>query len=266
MEAHLALIAGSGYDRGAQALTSNVVLWPRVSVLIANTASFIKLTAQQQATLRQAAAALRDERPNQIRSEEAEGLLVLCRRGMRTVTADDAGAEGLLRAVAPVYQEITRDPLGKKLIDEVRRLRSDVVAGTNASVTCEGAASPDPGTAEATELDGAWTACTTREELLAAGAESGEDQPGNYGCFVFEFERGKFWLYRPGSSPGASGRPVTADGTYRLEAGNRITLTHTNGDVFQYTWSVFEDTLSFRKSGVGGATGYVVKPWTRVTP
>ena len=165
-----------------------------------------------------------------------------------------------------MYQEIERDPLSKELIDEVRRLRSDVVPGANASVSCEAVASPDPGTAEATELDGAWTACTTREELLAAGAESGEDQPGNYGCFVLEFERGKFWLYRPGSSPGASGRPVNADGTYRLEADNRITLTRTNGDVFQFAWSVFEDTLSFRKTGIGGPTGFIVKPLTRVNP
>jgi TRAP-type C4-dicarboxylate transport system substrate-binding protein len=62
MEAHLALIGHAGYDRGAQALTANVVLWPRVSVLIANTASFTKLTAQQQAILREAAGSVRDER------------------------------------------------------------------------------------------------------------------------------------------------------------------------------------------------------------
>jgi hypothetical protein len=163
-----------------------------------------------------------------------------------------------------VYQEIERDPLSKELIGEVRRLRSDVAVGANASVSCEADASPDPGTAEATELDGAWEACTTREELLAAGADSGEDQPDNYGCFVLEFELGQFWLYRPGSAPGATGRPVTADGMYRLEPGNMITLTLTNGYVFQFVWSVFEDTLSFRKAGVGGPTGYIVKPFTRV--
>jgi TRAP-type transport system periplasmic protein len=263
MEAHLAIVAVDGYDRDAQALTANVVLWPRVSVLIANTASFTKLTPQQQAILRQAAAALRDQRPNQIRSEEAEGLLIVCRRGLRTVTVNDAEAAELLRAVAPVYTEIARDPLSKELIDEVRRLRSDVAAGANASVRCEAGASPDPGTAEATELDGAWEACTTREEFLAAGADSAEDQPDNYGCFVLEFERGQFWLYPPGSSPGATGQPADANGTYRLEADNKITFNLEDGEVFQFVWSLFKDTISFRRSGVGGPTGYIVKPFTR---
>jgi hypothetical protein len=264
MEAHLALIAGGEYDRDAQALTSNVVLWPRVSVLVANTAAFGKLTTGQQAILRQAAGLAREERPGQITFEEAEGLLVLCRRGLRIVTIDDGEAEDLRRAVEPVYAAIERDPVSKKVLAEVRRLRSDVAAGANAIVSCEAGASPDPGTAEATELDGAWEACTTREEFLAAGADSGEDQPDNYGCFVLEFERGQFWLYRPGSSAGGSTRPATADGTYRLEPNNRITLTLTSGYVFQFIWSLFEDTLSFRKSGVGGPTGYIVKPFTRV--
>jgi TRAP-type C4-dicarboxylate transport system substrate-binding protein len=263
MEAHLALVAGAGYDRDAQALTSNVVLWPRVSVLVANTAAFGKLAAEQQAIVRHAAALAREERPNQITSEEGEGLLLLCKRGLRTVTIDDGEAEALRRAVEPVYEAIERDPLGKKVLAEVRRLRSEVAAGANASVSCEVGASPDPGTAEATELDGAWEACTTREEFLAAGADSREDQPGNYGCFVLEFERGQFWLYRPGSSPGATGRPGDAGGTYRLEADNKITLILDDGEVFQFVWSLFKDTLSFKKSGVGGPTGYIVKPFTR---
>jgi TRAP-type C4-dicarboxylate transport system substrate-binding protein len=263
MEAHLALIGNAGYDRNAVALTSDVVLWPRVSVLVANTAAFGKLTAEQQAIVRHAAALSREERPNQIRSEEAEGLLILCRRGLRTVTINDAEAEGLLRTVAPVYQEIERDPLSKELIDEVRRLRSDVAAGANASVSCGEGASPDPGSAAATELDGAWTACTTREELLAAGADASEDQPDNFGCFVLEFERGRFRTYRPESSTEV-GRPVNADGTYDLEADNRITFNLDNGEKFEFVWSVFQDTLSFRKTGIGGPTGFIVKPFTRV--
>jgi hypothetical protein len=150
----------------------------------------------------------------------------------RAVTIDDEEA-GLRRAVEPVYEAIERDPLSKKVLAEVRRLRSDVAAGANALVSCEEGASPDPGTAEVTELDGAWEACTTREELLAAGADSGEDQPDNYGCFVLEFERGQFWLYRQGH--GRRNRP--ADGAYPLEADNRITLNLDNGEMFQFVWS-----------------------------
>ena len=98
---------------------------------------------------------------------------------------------------------------------------------------------------------------------MAAGADSGEDQPGNYGCFVFEFERGQFWLYRPESLPRSTGRQDSAAGTYRLEADNRITFYRDTGEVFQFLWSVFEGTLSFRKTGIGGPTGFIVKPFTR---
>jgi hypothetical protein len=159
------------------------------------------------------------------------------------------------------FREMT---ISMKLILAVAAVIVVAVVGANILPRQGGVGGPAPTSLQ--ELEGAWEACTTREEFLAAGADSGEDQPENYGCFVLEFERGQFWLYRPGSPGAAAVRPANANGTYRLEPNNRITLVLTDGEEFQFVWSVLEDSISFRKTGVGGPTGYIVKPFARVNP
>jgi hypothetical protein len=81
-------------------------------------------------------------------------------------------------------------------------------------------------------------------------------------CFVLRFER-SLLVYRPGSSPGTLGATFDADGTFELGmADQSITFNLENGELFTYAWSLFEDTLSFKKISVG-PTALVVKPLTR---
>ena len=103
----------------------------------------------------------------------------------------------------------------------------------------------------------------TWDELLAAGADAGENNAGNIGCHVLRFEGNRFWVYRPGSEPGSLGAGFDADGTFEIdEADQSITFNLEDGYRFVYTWSLFEDTLSFRKVSYG-PTALVVKPFTR---
>ena len=103
----------------------------------------------------------------------------------------------------------------------------------------------------------------TWEEMLAAGADAGENNRGNLGCQVMRFEGDRFWNYRPGAEPGSHGAGFEADGTFDIdESDQSITFNAENGERFIYTWSLFEDTLSFKKVSFG-PTNLVVKPFTR---
>jgi hypothetical protein len=112
-------------------------------------------------------------------------------------------------------------------------------------------------------LEGAWEVCVTWEEMEAAGADAGENNQDNLGCHVLRFEGDRFWVYRPGSKPGSIGATLNADGTFDIsEEDQSITFNLNNGERFDYTWSLFEDTLSFKKVSFG-PTAFVVKPYTR---
>jgi hypothetical protein len=99
--------------------------------------------------------------------------------------------------------------------------------------------------------------------MLAAGADAGENHRDNIGCQVLRFQGDRFFSYRPGSEPGSLGATMGADGTFEIdESAQSITFDLENGERFVYAWSLFEDTLSFRKVS-SGPTALVVKPFTR---
>jgi hypothetical protein len=263
MEAHVDLIARAGYDEGADSLASDVVLWPRVSVLFANAAAFDRLSPEQQAALSQAAIDARAGRLTEIGWEEDEGLTNLCRRGIELIAVGPSALEELKKAVAPVYDAIARDPLAAAVMEDARRLGAGTSGPTPIECT-ESPAIPTPSRAASpSPLEGAWEACVTWDELLAAGADAGENNPSNIGCHVMRFEGDRFWVYRPGSKPGSHDAGFTADGTFEIDkADQSITFDLEDGYRFVFTWSLFEDTLSFRKVSFG-PTALVVKPFTR---
>lgn len=264
MEAHLSLIAHAGYDDGADSLASDVVLWPRLSVFFANAAAFDRLSPYQRTALRQAAVDTRPDRQAEILLEEAEGLSILCRRGVKLTAVGAPGLEELRRAVAPVYDTIALDPLAAGVMEDARRLAVTVSGQAPALACANAAAGPTPSSvASPSPLEGAWEACVTWEELLAAGADAGENNPDNIGCFVLRFQGDRFGFYRPGSQPGSPGATFDPDGTFAIgDADQSITFNLDNGERFEYVWSLFEDTLSFRKVS-SGPTGLVVKPLAR---
>ena len=120
-------------------------------------------------------------------------------------------------------------------------------------------------------LAGSWAVSYTRAELLAAGAASGEDNPSNYGHLTLKFGQGRWWLTAP------PGTHSDQSGTYAV-SGDKITFyVHfhaypgsDNGGWGPYTWSVYRDTLTFKKAGWSGGdqgpTVLVVKPWLKTAP
>jgi TRAP-type transport system periplasmic protein len=252
--------------RGAT-LTGNVVIEPRPDVIFMNQRAFGALSAAQQRVLIRAASQVRAKAG--VYEPDGTSVQQMCRAGMTIVTASRADLAGLRAAVQPVYRKLESNPSTKAFIAQITAMRQ-AASGAPDAVSCPaGSRGSSQITTTATKLDGKWQVTFTESQLLAAGAGLDEDQPANYGHFISTFERGHWWQAGP---PGTNG---SSSGTYVVR-GNEITFyrndhsypgsdTETWGP---YIWSVYRDTLTFKKAGWSGGsrgpTAMVVKPWRRM--
>ena len=122
-ELDLKTIVDNGYDAHAQALTSDIVLWPRPQFL-ANRAAFARLTPAQQEILRRAGREALAPEFARMEKEQKEALSVACPTAvptsLRTTTASQLTA--LASGLRPVYAELERDAETKQLIAAIRKL------------------------------------------------------------------------------------------------------------------------------------------------
>jgi hypothetical protein len=154
----------------------------------------------------------RADRLTEIGWEDDEGLTILCRRDIELTAVGASALEDLRQAVAPVYDAIERDPLAAAVMEDARRLAASAPGQAPVLECTDAPASPTPsGQAAPSPLEGAWEGCVTWDELLAAGADAGENNPENIGCFVLRFNGDRFWIYGPGSQPGCRQRSRRAD-------------------------------------------------------
>ena len=100
----------TGTTQDAKYVTANVNLWPRPLVIVMGKDVFDSLTAEQQALLRDAAAAAIPEALAASRAEDDEAAPELCRRGMTFAIASESELAELRSALEPVYAELTADP------------------------------------------------------------------------------------------------------------------------------------------------------------
>jgi TRAP-type C4-dicarboxylate transport system substrate-binding protein len=256
----------AGFATPGAILTGNVVFEPRPYVLFINQHAFGSLTASQRDILYRAAAQARAAGIYQ--GNDTASAADLCRRGIKIVSASPADLAGLRAAVQPVYHMLEANPSTSAFIAQITSMRAAVSAPPD-SVTCPAAGTAGQSTAALTQLEGTWEVTYTQGELLAAGADPGGiGNPANYGHFTIKFNQGQWWMTGP---PGTNGN---ASGTYAV-TGNQITFNrHDNAypssdtEIWgPYTWSVYRDTLTFKKAGwtgdTQGPTGLVVKPWRK---
>ena len=71
--------------------------------------------------------------------------------------------------------------------------------------------------------------------MLAAGGDPDEGRI-NAGCTTMSFEAGTFHESGPGA---ADDRP----GTYTVD-GDQLVIRRANGELFEFTWSLYQDQLS----------------------
>jgi len=256
VEGHVTNMLGSFELRGAT-LTGNVVIEPRPNVIFMNQRAFGSLSAAQQRALIRAAGQARTD--GGIYETDGPSVPQICRSGMTIVAASRAELAGLRAAVQPVYRTLESNPTTRAFITRITAMRQ-AVGGTPDAVSCPaGSGGSTQITTAVTPLDGKWGVSYTRAEFLAAGAYPDEDLPENYGHYTtLKFSRGHWWQ-----------GPGPASGTY-VVSGNEITFYRSDHEYpgsdtetwGPYIWSVYRDTLTFKKASQG-PTSLVVKPWRK---
>src|SRR5262249_53527233 len=153
------------------------------------------------------------------------------------------------RAVQPVYRELERNAQNRRQIAQIEMMRTSVRAA--AAPSCALSAAPAAKFGSPDQFDGVYRFTVDNYgELKAAGADSGELNPGNPGTFTFVFGRGRF-----AETPENPQACLWAYGTVAV-TGMRITLHYSDGggspsysanqpgDQFMMEWSLYRDSLT----------------------
>ena len=87
----------------------------------------------------------------------------------------------------------------------------------------------------------------------------GEDRPDNIGCFNTTLRKGQFWI---------TARTQYSTCNTRVERSRSTDDRHPrvtrDGETWRYTWSLFKDTMTWKKDCVICPTGLAVKPFHRL--
>jgi TRAP-type C4-dicarboxylate transport system substrate-binding protein len=271
VEQQVSSIQGNTYDRVAKYLTANVNLWPRPLVVFMNPKALSRLDDRQRRALRDAARDALDATLAFDRADEQEAAGVLCRRGVRFLTATDDDVAALRQAVQPVYDRLDRNAESSEAIARITAMRAEVGARAQSEAPrCAATARSQGG--EVTPLDGVYVLDTTRAEMKRNGTPAGDLVSENYGHWRFTLDRGR--MYYTQSSEGASrwtkavytvhGRTLTFTVTdYGGEAPNNA--AEKTGEVFTFRWSRCRDRLTLTPiRGEVSPENFRAKPWRRV--
>ena len=145
----------------------NLVLFPKIDALVANSSALKRLSSKQRSLLRQAAASARAWAIGTL--TEQRGRDAYCKLGGTIVTAPAAAITALRAKAAPVLAAMRRDPLTRSLISEIHAWSSPGTHVAPCSHSASGAASGGP-TVTKVIPPGVYRKTVTERQLRAAGA------------------------------------------------------------------------------------------------
>jgi TRAP-type C4-dicarboxylate transport system substrate-binding protein len=268
IEQQISSIQGQQYDRVGKYLTANVSLWPQPLVLFASGKAWAGLTPAQRRILRQAVTGDLAADTQVVRDGERTDTAILCRRGLRFLTASPADLAALRRAVQPVYGQLGRDAQTRRYIRQIEAMRQGI------------SPEPAPGCAQvprlagkAGPLDGVWQFTTTAADLRAAGVGQGDIVPENYGMWTFVIDRGRFaftqenrqactWTYGSLTVTGDRFEQLVTDGGGIAPNG----ALSKPGELYTFRWSLYRGMLTlYPVKGAVSPNPSLGKPWPRIS-
>ena len=189
LEQQLGSIAGNVYERGAHAVTANLLLWPRPFVLFTSPKFLDTLSDADRQAVTTASGDLVAKFTSAAVADDGYGVGLLCRAGFRLALASPADLGALRAAVRPVYVTLAHDPQTRDFIAAIRALRSPHDEARPPA--CERGA---PGSAAApTPLDGVYHMTVSREAVAKHdGVPPSEATPENYGNFTLVVDHDRF--------------------------------------------------------------------------
>jgi TRAP-type C4-dicarboxylate transport system substrate-binding protein len=235
LEQNLVTIFANGYIANSRSITVTPVLWPRPFALIMNPRAFARLSPNQQAILRDAAARISDRYVDQLAADERSATRQLCRASAHLISA---GADEFRNAFARVYAQLERDPRTASYIAQIEAMKRGTAPGPTPGCGAQAASAPRG----PTPLDGVWR--TTRTPAQGP-------QPENHGTFIRVFDRGRYarqqwsrractWTYGTYTLHGKEIRLVA------IKAGG-IAPSNASakpGETLPLLWNVYRGTLS----------------------
>jgi hypothetical protein len=201
-----------------------------------------------------------------VRDNEGVDTAILCRRGLRFLTASPADLLALRRAVQPVYDQLERDPQTRRYIRQIEAMRQGI-----SPESAPGCAQTPPLAGTAGPLDGVWRYTDTAADLRAAGVPEGDIIPGNYGTSTMVIDRGRFaattedqqaciWSYGTLTVRGHRFEELVTDGG-GIPPGGPFAKP---GELFTFGWSLYRGVLTL--SPVQGAVSPAPpKPWVMIS-
>ncbi len=117
-------VSAEGFDSYAREMTGNVTLWPKTWTIVMNRRAFDRLSRNEQQVLLAAGREAVDPEIGRVTHDTRVAVSSLCagRFSFRSATSTERAA--LLKAVQPVYDRIERNPLTKRWIAQIRRMRT----------------------------------------------------------------------------------------------------------------------------------------------
>ena len=266
IEQGISAIQGNQLDKAGKYLTANLNLWPRPLVLFANGKAWAALTAAQRRILAQAVTDDVAAQTQFVRDNEGVDTAILCRRGLRFLTASPADLLALRRAVQPVYDQLERDPQTRRYIRQIEAMRQGI-----SPESAPGCAQTPPLAGTAGPLDGVWRYTDTAADLRAAGVPQSNIIPGNYGTSTIVIDRGRFaattedqqaciWSYGTFAVKGNEFEQLITDGG-GIPPGVAVAKP---GEFFTFRFSLYRGVLTLFP--VKGAVSPVPpKPWVMIS-
>jgi hypothetical protein len=212
----------------------NVVLFPKVNVLVVNAEVFSRLSGSQKEILEQAASETLNWSVAS-RIGDAAAAEEWCAGGGRIVTADGQALAALRDAVEPVYQQLRADQLTAELIDQIEEIKTSlpveepVVPDGCTGEPVDGEATGAEETDDPSIINGSyrieWDGAELVDAFVALGAPSAEAEElaKNAGVVSLTFHDGNYdQVWETGFYAGDH-----CPGTYAI-SGNRITMVDTS--------------------------------------
>jgi TRAP-type transport system periplasmic protein len=260
-----AFIVDNGYGTAAKHLTG-YVLFDRVDTIVASPAALERLSADQQKSLRAAAADTARFAATQTARED-EDIVKLCRQGVRVDVPNAASLQALAAATGPVRAALARDAATNEVL---KRLSATPGAGPQAlaaPAACTGGRrepAPKAG-AQAPFPEGTYVVTVTKADEHRFGEYGANFQKTITHHYRFRNGRMRYWI-APEFGPQEDRCPCGA--AYEVK-GDQLIITWDRSEWAPETsrWSYFDGKLTFTESDVGAGfdkATYFAHPWRRV--
>jgi len=246
----------NSYTRAAHYLPSNLAFFAKTQTIVIRRDIFDRLSAGDRSALREAAA-VTVAHADPAAQERAE-VQRMCTVGLRLVHATPADLQSLRHATAPAYAVLERDPLTKRTIAAIERLKQEtqIPAAAPALPACARAATArGPGPTKTPFPQGTFETTLTRDDLRRAGLNPDD-------AHVERLTLTKRTWRDVWTAPSRADKPP---------AGGRLIV---RGDLVKFVptpdvlrWSYYRGRLTFKVVDVpdaGARFGYTAHAWRKV--